>query len=97
MTSTNRVLLPAWNGRAGYAGPSLLRTMKRFVRNPLAARVTLATHAELSSAAGTWGAWVGLGILCVVASRQPLDGYGGLLVPQTGSRDCGERLSRKLR
>lgn len=67
-----RVLRPGWKGSARYAGPSRLATFRKALRSPLAARKLARQHALLAAAATKWPEWAGLGIFCVVASRQPI-------------------------
>jgi hypothetical protein len=72
-----QVLRPWWRGRHSYDGPSKLRTLKRMVRHPLAALETVRQYTLLKIAARDWSRWAGLGIVAMVASRQPIQPHKG--------------------
>ena len=68
----SKVLRPWWRGQHSYAGPSLLRTLKRLVRSPLSAATTIGQYTQLKKAAVDWKQWAGLGIIAMAASRYPM-------------------------
>jgi len=71
------VLRPWWHGKAAYAGPSRLRTLKKVVRQPLKALGILGQHRTLSAGAAAWKGWGGLGIVAIAASRRPIAVHNG--------------------
>jgi 2-polyprenyl-3-methyl-5-hydroxy-6-metoxy-1,4-benzoquinol methylase len=67
----SRTLRPWWQGTRRYEGPSLVQTLKKSVRNPLAVMEQIHRHKALQIAAHNSREWAGLGIVTVVATKGP--------------------------